>query len=258
MSGLTAIGPIAGFAGPTHERGRMATPPGIDDPLALRHVARMLRIDDIFYSIQGRPLFEAASATIPEGHKVGLVGPNGAGKTTLFRLLRGEIAPDGGEIALPSRARIGGVAQEAPGTALPVLQTVLAEDRERSALLAEADRATDAHRIAEIQTNIEPDRKKKRDQDKSVLVSKIFDNRDFGYLKITVERPLRLLSLIPVSDVVENGSAEGEAVAAETSLRDALAICLWTGREALPVTSEGPVPQRITLDAIRARAEGRT
>lgn len=47
-------------------------------------------------------------------------------------------------------------------------------------------------RIAEIQTNIEPDRKKKRDQNKSVLVSKVFDNRDFGYLKITVERPLRL------------------------------------------------------------------
>lgn len=47
-------------------------------------------------------------------------------------------------------------------------------------------------RVAEIQTNIEPDRKKKRDQNKSVLVSKVFDNRDFGYLKITVERPLRL------------------------------------------------------------------
>ncbi|MGR3543122.1 MAG: ABC transporter ATP-binding protein [Paracoccus sp. (in: a-proteobacteria)] len=73
-----------------------------------------------------------------------------------------------------------------------------------------------------------------------------------------VERPLRLLSLIAVSDVVENGSAEGEAVAAETSLRDALAICLWTGREALPVTRDGAGQQRVTLDAIRARAEGRT
>ncbi|MCA9694151.1 MAG: pentapeptide repeat-containing protein, partial [Myxococcales bacterium] len=31
----------------------------------------------------GRPLFEGATATIPEGHKVGLVGRNGAGKTTL-------------------------------------------------------------------------------------------------------------------------------------------------------------------------------
>jgi type I restriction enzyme M protein len=38
------------------------------------------------------------------------------------------------------------------------------------------------------QTNIDP----KRDQAKSLFVSKIFDNRDFGYLKITVERPLRL------------------------------------------------------------------
>ncbi|EXF43461.1 Type I restriction-modification system, DNA-methyltransferase subunit M [Pseudomonas sp. BAY1663] len=47
-------------------------------------------------------------------------------------------------------------------------------------------------RINEIQTNIEPDRKKKRDPNKSVLVSRILDNRDFGYLKITVERPLRL------------------------------------------------------------------
>ncbi len=42
--------------------------------------------------------------------------------------------------------------------------------------------------VGEIQTNIDP----KRDQTKSLYVSKIFDNQDFGYLKITVERPLRL------------------------------------------------------------------
>ncbi|GGF68840.1 glycosyl transferase family 1 [Paracoccus acridae] len=114
----------------------------------------MLRIDDISYSIQGRPLFEGASATIPEGHKVGLVGPNGAGKTTLFRLIRGELSLDGGDISLPSRARIGGVAQEAAGTATSVLETVLAEDKERAALLAESHSATDAHRIADIQTRL--------------------------------------------------------------------------------------------------------
>ena len=114
----------------------------------------MLRIDDISFAIQGRPLFEHASATIPEGHKVGLVGPNGAGKTTLFRLLRGELSLDGGEIVLPSRARIGGVAQEAPGTDISVLATVLAEDRERAALMAESESATDPNRIAEIQTRL--------------------------------------------------------------------------------------------------------
>ncbi|WP_347139402.1 ABC-F family ATP-binding cassette domain-containing protein [Paracoccus sp. SSK6] len=114
----------------------------------------MLRIDDISYSIQGRPLFEGATATIPEGHKVGLVGPNGAGKTTLFRLIRGELSLDGGDISLPSRARIGGVAQESAATATSVLDTVLAADTERAALLAESHTATDAHRIAEIQTRL--------------------------------------------------------------------------------------------------------
>ena len=42
--------------------------------------------------------------------------------------------------------------------------------------------------VSDIQTNIDP----KRDQTKSLFVSKLFDNREFGYLKITVERPLRL------------------------------------------------------------------
>ncbi|AUH35502.1 ABC-F family ATP-binding cassette domain-containing protein [Paracoccus tegillarcae] len=114
----------------------------------------MLRIDDISYSIQGRPLFEGASVSIPTGHKVGLVGPNGAGKTTLFKLIRGELALDGGEISLPSRARIGGVAQEAPGTATSVLDTVLEADEERAALLAESETATDPQRIADIQTRL--------------------------------------------------------------------------------------------------------
>jgi ATP-binding cassette subfamily F protein 3 len=111
----------------------------------------MLQISDITYSVEGRPLFEGASATIPTGHKVGLVGQNGTGKTTLFRLIRGELALEGGEIALPSRAKIGGVAQEVPSSSTSLLNTVLAADAERAALLAEAVHATDPHRIAEIQ-----------------------------------------------------------------------------------------------------------
>ncbi|MFB2593523.1 ABC-F family ATP-binding cassette domain-containing protein [Paracoccus sp. p4-l81] len=112
----------------------------------------MLRIDDITYAIAGKPLFEGASATIPAGHKVGLVGPNGAGKTTLFRLIRGELTLDGGAITLPARARIGGVAQEVPSSATSLLDTVLAADTERASLLAEV--TDDAHRIAEIQTRL--------------------------------------------------------------------------------------------------------
>jgi ATP-binding cassette subfamily F protein 3 len=85
---------------------------------------------------------------------VGLVGRNGAGKTTLFRLIRGELALEGGAISIPTRARIGGVAQEVPSSSTSLLETVLQADTERAALLAESDTAHDPHRIAEIQARL--------------------------------------------------------------------------------------------------------
>ena len=114
----------------------------------------MLRINDISYSIEGRPLFDGASAVIPDGHKVGLVGRNGAGKTTLFKLIRGELALDGGDISLPNRAKIGGVAQEVPSSETSLLETVLQADTERASLLAEAETTQDPARISEIQTRL--------------------------------------------------------------------------------------------------------
>jgi ATP-binding cassette, subfamily F, member 3 len=114
----------------------------------------MLKIEDITYNVEGRPLFEGATATIPTGHKVGIVGRNGAGKTTLFRLIRGELSLEGGTITLPQRARIGGVAQEVPSSETSLLNTVLEADTERAALLYEADHATDPHRIAEVQARL--------------------------------------------------------------------------------------------------------
>ncbi len=114
----------------------------------------MLRIEDIRYAVEGRPLFEGASAVIPDGHKVGLVGRNGTGKTTLFRLIRGELSLESGGIHLSKRARIGGVAQEAPAFDVSLIDTVLAADTERNDLLAEAATATDPTRIADIQTRL--------------------------------------------------------------------------------------------------------
>ncbi len=112
----------------------------------------MLKIQDISYSVAGRPLLEGASASIPTGHKVGIVGRNGTGKTTLFRLIRGELALDTGTITLPSGAKIGGVAQEVPSSDTPLIDTVLEADTERAALLAED--ASDPARIAEIQERL--------------------------------------------------------------------------------------------------------
>ena len=114
----------------------------------------MLRINDISFAIDGRPLIENTSVTIPTGHKVGLVGRNGTGKTTLFRLIRGELTLDTGSIDVPRGWKIGGVSQEVPGNEVCLIDTVLAADTERTALLAETETATDPHRIADIQTRL--------------------------------------------------------------------------------------------------------
>ena len=114
----------------------------------------MLRISGLTYRIEGRLLLEQASATIPTGHKVGLVGRNGTGKSTLFRLITGEIEGEGGEISFPRTWRVGGVAQEAPGTEMSLIDTVLEADVERTQLMKESETAEDPNRIAEIATRL--------------------------------------------------------------------------------------------------------
>jgi len=110
----------------------------------------MLIIDDLSLRIAGRLLLDHASLTLPAGTKAGLVGRNGTGKTTLFRAITGDMASETGSVSFPKNARIGQVAQEAPGTEEPLIEIVLKADKERAALLEEEKTATDPHRIAEI------------------------------------------------------------------------------------------------------------
>ena len=57
-------------------------------------------------------------------------------------------------IRMPKGARIGGVAQEAPASETSLIDTVMAADTERAALMAEAADAHDATRIADIQARL--------------------------------------------------------------------------------------------------------
>ncbi len=114
----------------------------------------MIHINDLTYRIGARVLIDHAAVALPAGAKAGLVGRNGAGKSTLFRLIAGEIGPESGTIAFPRNTSIGQVAQEAPSGEETLIEVVLAADSERAALNAEAEHATDPHRIAEIQMRL--------------------------------------------------------------------------------------------------------
>lgn len=114
----------------------------------------MLVVQDLTFRIAGRTLLEGASVVIPTGAKAGFVGKNGTGKTTLFKIVTGEWSAESGTVQYPKAAKIGQVAQEAPGSAITLLDFVLAADKERSALLVEAETATDGARIAEIHARL--------------------------------------------------------------------------------------------------------
>jgi len=134
--------------------GKRSIPAPLAFPAKSGQKAAMIQISGLSARIAGRLLIENASVTLPAGTKAGLVGRNGAGKSTLFRIITGDFASEAGSISLPKNARIGQVAQEAPGTEEPLIEIVLKADKERSALIAEAETATDPHRIAEIQTRL--------------------------------------------------------------------------------------------------------
>jgi ATP-binding cassette subfamily F protein 3 len=109
----------------------------------------MLRIHDLVFDAWGRRFFDHATVTLPPGAKVGLVGRNGAGKSTLFKLILGRLTPGGGEIDYPKAARVASVDQEHEATPVPLLETVLAADLERAALLAELETA-EPERLGDI------------------------------------------------------------------------------------------------------------
>ncbi len=110
----------------------------------------MLRVHELTVRLGGRTILDRATATVPVGQRVALIGRNGAGKSTLLRVIAADLAPDGGAVELPSGWRIGWLQQEAPAGESILLDMVLAADRERTALLAEADHADDPQRIAEV------------------------------------------------------------------------------------------------------------
>jgi ATP-binding cassette subfamily F protein 3 len=94
----------------------------------------MLNIQNLTYLQGGTPLLQNVNLQAFADQRIGLVGQNGCGKSTLFRLIRGEIKPDGGEVSLQAGKTLAFVEQEIANSDLPALEFVLDGDAELRAL----------------------------------------------------------------------------------------------------------------------------
>ncbi len=91
------------------------------------HIA-MLNILNMTYLQGGVALFNQANLQAYANQRVGLVGKNGCGKSTLFRLIRGELTPESGEVSLQSGKTLAYVEQEIASSDQNALEFVLDGD----------------------------------------------------------------------------------------------------------------------------------
>ncbi|MCR4320688.1 MAG: ATP-binding cassette domain-containing protein [Candidatus Brocadiaceae bacterium] len=71
-----------------------------------RSGALVIKVEDVTYSYDTKPVISGFSAAIMRGDKIGIIGPNGSGKTTLLRLLLGELSPQQGTVRQGTRLNI--------------------------------------------------------------------------------------------------------------------------------------------------------
>lgn len=63
----------------------------------------MISVEDLTFSVDGRPLVDHVSFGLARGEVLAVLGPNGAGKSTLLKCLSGEHRPSRGSIRVGDR-----------------------------------------------------------------------------------------------------------------------------------------------------------
>jgi ATP-binding cassette, subfamily F, member 3 len=75
----------------------------------------LAQLRNVSLSFPDKKVLEDISLTIYPGDRISFVGENGAGKTSIFRMLKGSLAPDTGEVSLSRGVRIGYLEQDFAG-----------------------------------------------------------------------------------------------------------------------------------------------
>ncbi len=82
----------------------------------------MIQVNNIKKEFGEQLLFEEVSMIINPRERLGLVGRNGSGKSTFFKIVLGELTPDGGEVVIPKGYKIGSLSQHIRFTEKTVLE----------------------------------------------------------------------------------------------------------------------------------------
>ena len=72
---------------------------------------KVIEVNNLTKSFDGRVLIDDLSFSMPKGAIVGIIGANGAGKSTLFKMLSGTEQPDSGTIELGDTVKLASVDQ---------------------------------------------------------------------------------------------------------------------------------------------------
>jgi ATP-binding cassette subfamily F protein 3 len=72
----------------------------------------LAQLANISLSFPDKKVLVDVSLTVYPGDRISLVGENGAGKTSIFRMLKGRLAPDSGDVSFARGVRIGYLEQD--------------------------------------------------------------------------------------------------------------------------------------------------
>src|SRR5215217_1494693 len=72
----------------------------------------LAQLTNVSLSFPDKNVLQDISLTVYPGDRISLVGENGAGKTSLFRMLKGRLEPDSGEVSFARGVRIGYLEQD--------------------------------------------------------------------------------------------------------------------------------------------------
>jgi ATP-binding cassette subfamily F protein 3 len=151
----------------------------------------MLELRDVRLRRGAAVLFDRANMTIFRGDKLGIVGRNGCGKSSLLALLRGDLAPDIGDYAVPGKLNFVSVSQELPHTEATVLEYVRGGDSrlmEIEAALEKARAADDGMQEAHLLGDYEL----AGGYTSASRAAELADG--LGFAPADIERPVKVLS----------------------------------------------------------------